>query len=99
MPDQPFSDEEITAAAAFIEARVQRALKAAKEADERNVDIFNHAIERFNPPDHDDISIEGMIDEAADYIEKQPCHCTEAVGLDCLRCKVLGRLNDKPIAR
>jgi hypothetical protein len=65
-------------------------------------ELFNHCVERFNPPGADGLSTLGMIDLAADVLEEIGCACppdAEEEGTPCRRCEALGRLNDKLIER
>lgn len=69
---------------------------------DRDSEIFNHCVERFNPKDDDGLSTLGMIDLAADALEAAPCTCApdaEEEADPCRRCEALGRLADKVIER
>lgn len=89
-----FSEREIISAMVIV-ANLRAEASLWKENFD---DVFNHAVELFNPPDgHPDLR--EMMDAAAEFIVGQPCQCTP-VGIDaCRRCQVLGLLGDEPIAR
>lgn len=66
------------------------------------IDLTNHIYERFNPPDDDSTEPFQVVSDAADFIEAQPCLCRpdwRELGQSCKRCRVLGRILDRPIAR
>lgn len=92
-------DGEIIAQQARQIARLRADLELAEQHD---ADLWELIVERFNPPDDDSIIAYGVIEGAADFIEKLPCECTaeQIEDLDaCARCHVLGRIGDKPLVR
>ena len=59
----------------------------------------------FNPPDGDEAEVSILItacEQAQAYINSRPCACTPEMVADwdpCPRCRVLGRIDDKPVER
>lgn len=86
---------------------LQRAERIAEQLPEGDYEIVRDVIaERLNPPDDDAAETHictQAIEAAADFIAAYPCSCSgnpEDGAYDaCERCKVLGRLNDEPVAR
>lgn len=63
-------------------------------------DLSELLAERFNPPDDDSVNEWTIVNDAADFIEAQPCDCPLDPAEDtCPRCELLGRRRDQPIAR
>lgn len=95
------ADGELVQAQAAI-TRMRRESYGQGKSD-HEWELFNHCVERFNPPDDDSLSTKGMIDLAADVLEAIGCACPPDVGEEegdpCRRCEALGRIADKAIRR
>lgn len=77
------------------------------EDDNTEYELLRDAvIEHLNPPDDDAAEVSILIDaieQAASYIESQPCTCTpeqiDEYGEACARCTALGRVGDERAER
>ena len=67
--------------------------------------LADKVIDELNPPDGDEAEVSicfNAIEDAAVYIQQQPCTCTPAMvedGSPCPRCAALGRIGDTRMDR
>jgi hypothetical protein len=102
------SEPIVTVPASEIEHYMQRTAHWKQQAAEKEEEyeiVRDACLNAFNPPD-DDGSESSLMAEAVEraqaYIDQQPCLCTPSLIEDhdpCPRCRVLGRLGDKPESR